>query len=60
MNPHSCYVMSRLRAIGLEKTEIQHILDTFFNPELDLEQCARTFHHLKAVEDEVTPKLVCS
>lgn len=47
-----------MREIGLEKTQIQHVLDTFLHPNLDLSKCAKSYHHLKAVEDKVTPKLV--
>lgn len=57
LNAHSSYVISRLREIGLEKTQIQHVLDTFLNQNLDLRKCARTYHHMEQVEKEFTPQL---
>lgn len=56
-NAHSCYVMSRLRAIGLGQTQIQHVLDTFLNSQLDLQKCAPTYHLLEQIEKKTVPSL---
>lgn len=50
--------MSRLRSLGLHKTKIEYILQTFHNPLLDIRQCGRIYHHLKNVEAEVIPQAV--
>ena len=59
LNAHSCYVISRLREIKLGNSDIQHVLDTFTNPKLDVSKCVRSYHHVAAVEKEVIPVLVC-
>lgn len=52
--------MARLRDIGLGKTHIQHVLDTFLNPHLDLQSCAPTYYLAEKVEIATAPTIVCT